>query len=740
MISAYYKRLRGWLVQRIPQPDAFRGAGKGLLWGAWLLLGVTVLLFMTEAFSWQSAVAFPLIILLILLLTALALLIFSLVKKAETGFLTGLAFFSAVAFSVVFVGMGLAGYIAMLTVGLGVSLLGAAWAVYKRRGWDWRTCLVLGSGSLLTLFWSFAFFLERWPTEEADYSLATEAEQLTMANPAMPGKLAVSVSYYGSGDNPQRTEFGADVDYFTDRVDGSKLIDGWSGRGAWTRTNYWDVTADRLPVNGKLWIPEGQGPFPVVLIVHGNHAMEDYSDTGYDYLGELFASHGMLTASVDQNFLNSSLGDMLGIPDAGLEEENDARGWLLLKHLEQFRSWNGDPEHPLQGKADLEKVVLIGHSRGGEAVSEAAVFNRLPAYPDDALLAFDFQFGIRGVIAIAPVDMQYHPRDEYTRIRDVNYLVIHGSHDADVSSYSGYATYTRTTFDRCRTCFKAGVYIAGANHGQFNTSWGAKDFPTPVSRWLNLQHLIPGDDQRQIAKVVFMSFLQTTLLDDPTFLPVLAHPDKVRSLFPDSTHLLAQFQSASETTIADFMEDDDVSTATLSGTTITAQRLSVWREQYIKMKWHKTGSAAAVLGWQTTKEPATYNISLPSRIFHRDSEIALSMAVLNQKPGEDVDDYTVPETVDFSIELADNAGERARIPLRQIRVLQKRLDPRVLKLHALHDNRSETVFHRFALNLGHWLEQNQKLNPSQIERISLIFDQTPAATIALERISVGSGD
>ena len=51
----------------------------------------------------------------------------------------------------------------------------------------------------------------------------------------------------------------------------------------------------------------------------------------------------------------------------------------------------------------------MGHSRGGEAVADAAAFNDLTYYPDDASLKFDFGFDIKGVVSIAPVDGQYLP-------------------------------------------------------------------------------------------------------------------------------------------------------------------------------------------------------------------------------------------------------------------------------------------------------------------------------------------
>ena len=106
----------------------------------------------------------------------------------------------------------------------------------------------------------------------------------------------------------------------TATVDASKLID--LGDQADSRNGYWGFTPEEFPLNGRVWYPDGYGPFPLVLVVHGNHNMKDFSDPGYDYLGELLASRGYILASIDMNFVNG-----------GIRQENDARGWLLLKHL-----------------------------------------------------------------------------------------------------------------------------------------------------------------------------------------------------------------------------------------------------------------------------------------------------------------------------------------------------------------------------------------------------------------------
>ncbi len=219
---------------------------------------------------------------------------------------------------------------------------------------------------------------------------------LDLPDPSLTGPRDVLHTTYGSGNDRHRPEFGVEAGFVSEAVDGSKLIDNWKGAVGWTRTGYWGFGVDELPVQGRVWYPDGEGPYPLVLIVHGNHSMEDFSDGGYEYLGRLAASRGYIFVSVDENFLNSSLGDLVNPIKPRLEEENDARAWLLLEHLRQWRTWQQTPEHPFDGLVDMSNITLIGHSRGGEAVAIAAHFNRLGHYPDDATLTFDYNFAIKG--------------------------------------------------------------------------------------------------------------------------------------------------------------------------------------------------------------------------------------------------------------------------------------------------------------------------------------------------------
>ena len=102
---------------------------------------------------------------------------------------------------------------------------------------------------------------------------------LDLPDPSRPGPYKVRTLTYGSGKDRHRSEYGAEIALQARTVDGSPLIERWSGAAGWARTTYWGFDARKLPLQGRVWYPDGEGPFPLVLIVHGNHQAEDFSDT-----------------------------------------------------------------------------------------------------------------------------------------------------------------------------------------------------------------------------------------------------------------------------------------------------------------------------------------------------------------------------------------------------------------------------------------------------------------------------
>lgn len=324
-----------------------------------------------------------------------------------------------------------------------------------------------------------------------------EPGRIEADNPAEIGPYKVNAFSYGSGTDKHRKLFGQAVDVVTEPIDASDYITSWSK----LKTMFWGFDQRSLPLNGRVWMPEGEGPFPLVLIVHGNHLMEYFSDGGYAYLGELLASRGMIAVSVDANYMNYSVWSSLP------NDDMKVRGWLLLKHLQQIQTLAGRQDTPFNGKVDWDKIGLIGHSRGGQAVAIAADAGRL--FEDDESLASIRELSIQSVIAIAPTDKLIDNKS--AQLTDTNYFTIQGAMDADVNNFYGERQYSRVAFSDESERFKAALYLSHANHSQFNTDWGTMDERLPGGLFLNRADLMSPEDQREIAKVFISAFLEATL-------------------------------------------------------------------------------------------------------------------------------------------------------------------------------------------------------------------------------------
>ena len=414
-------------------------------------------------------------------------------------------------------------------------------------------------------------------------------------DPAGPGPYRVRSLLYGSGADERRAEYGEGVDLQTDPVDLGPVLPEWRGFRARHREWWWGFGISEAPRNGRLQLPEVEAGDlrPLVLIVHGNHGMQDFSDGGYEYLTTLLASHGIAAASVDANFLNGAWsGDFGG-------REMPARAILLLEHLRLFRDWNRNPRTPVFNRLDLDRVALLGHSRGGEAAAIAAAFNALDHFPDDTGFAFDYGFGIESVVAIAQIDRRYSRR---IVLEDINFLAIQGSYDTDEPSFHGLRQFHRTRFSaagappRAALPFriKAGVVFHRGNHGQFNTTWGM-DSGLPGVWWLNRAPLIPASDQQRAAAVYVSAFLRATLLGERRFLPLL-RDWRAGSAFLPETLYQNQYRDSLTEILAGYEEDLDVRTATAAGSTITASGFAGWSEEEVHFRdGSKAGTSAVRL-------------------------------------------------------------------------------------------------------------------------------------------------
>jgi acetyl esterase/lipase len=141
----------------------------------------------------------------------------------------------------------------------------------------------------------------------------------------------------------------------------------------------WDVECRRDPVRtlmARIYQPQGQGPFPALLDVHGG-AWNDQDRTANAPVDERLAASGILVVAIDVRLAREA-----PYP-ASVADAHYGIRWLKSK----AREWNGDPE----------TVGALGSSSGGHVLELCAMrpydarysVHPLPGAPHlDATLAY----------------------------------------------------------------------------------------------------------------------------------------------------------------------------------------------------------------------------------------------------------------------------------------------------------------------------------------------------------------
>jgi dienelactone hydrolase len=385
-------------------------------------------------------------------------------------------------------------------------------------------------------------------------------------------------------------------------------------------------------------------------------------------------------------------------------------------------AWNAQAGNPFAGKVDLQRIALIGHSRGGEAVATAAVFNRLPYDPDNARLRFDYDFAIRAVVAIAPVDGQYRPGGRSAALQDVDYLTLQGAQDADVRSMSGARAYERVRFSGDAFHFKAAVYLAGANHGQFNASWGAADITGWPARLLNRSALLAEQDQQRVAQAAISAFLDASLNGNTGYLGLFRNPLAGAAWLPDAL-LVTQYQDSTFIPVADFEEDLDLTTASLPGAALSGEGLDSWREQVVSLRSGSRETSAVSLRWKRAEgEPEPlYRLRLPAGVLELDGTAQLSFTLADTRELPGAGEALLP-ALQASLELVDRAGNAARLPLDQAAPLRSPISTAVMKASFLDRYvDAEPIYQTFVFPLQAFAAANPQLEIASLAEIRFIF-------------------
>ena len=138
---------------------------------------------------------------------------------------------------------------------------------------------------------------------------------------------------------------------------------------------------------GDLRLPEGTGPHPVAILIHGGCFLSMYDIAHNARFAEALAESGMAVWNLEYRRVGNDGGGWPGT------FEDIAHGADHLRVLAK--------EYPL----DLERTISIGHSAGGHLALWVAARHRLA---DDSPIRFGDPISLKGVLALASVpDLAY---------------------------------------------------------------------------------------------------------------------------------------------------------------------------------------------------------------------------------------------------------------------------------------------------------------------------------------------
>ncbi|MEV6177149.1 hypothetical protein [Streptomyces sp. NPDC052015] len=226
------------------------------------------------------------------------------------------------------------------------------------------------------------------------------------------------------------------------------------------------------------------GKRPLALFLHGRHSTcykpgdDEYasgewpcptgtqpipSHKGYLQDQKLLASQGYVTVSISANGIN---GQDFAAEDGGAQ----ARSSLVRQHLARWAGWASHPATAPAAvakapKADLSRVLLVGHSRGGEGVNRAAMDSLYPAPAAQDGYKGPVRWKIRGTVLIGPTIFGQNP------VADVPSATILPGCDGDVSDLQGEVYVDGTRGVGRGAALHSAVYMVGANHNFFNSEW-----------------------------------------------------------------------------------------------------------------------------------------------------------------------------------------------------------------------------------------------------------------------------
>jgi dienelactone hydrolase len=291
-------------------------------------------------------------------------------------------------------------------------------------------------------------------------------------------------------------------------------------------------------LEGSVHFPIGvAGRLPILVFLHGRHSSCAYvgvqflgypcpdtpatasvdSYKGYDYIAQNLASHGYVVMSIDANGINT-------YDTADTDAGALARAQTIAKSLDLLTQWNqgtgpGAVDTNLVGRLDFERIGIMGHSRGGEGVTQFIAYNRTRPAALDPMVGPDFgprYPGLKAVFALAPIDKANQTPTGVPLAELLPYC------DGDVSDLSGSRPFERTKSDASP---RVQYGVNGADHNFFNTIWTGDDNSTTTdtacASSLKGNVRLSKDEQKANGLTLIAAFLRRFVGPEPAFDPYI---------------------------------------------------------------------------------------------------------------------------------------------------------------------------------------------------------------------------
>lgn len=507
-----------------------------------------------------------------------------------------------------------------------------------------------------------------------------------------------------------------------------------------------DSRVRNMPVrlNGVIAAPsEGDGPFPVVMIIHGTHPgcpedgmgvdrwpcdpeVEQRNYSGFAYLVEALAAQGYVALAPNFN-AEHTFGFGEPVPGERLEQVFD----LTMQALAEAAAGGANAFGvELAGRADLTQLALLGHSRGGEAGVGLA--------NSPALMAASQGFGpVAGVLLIAGAATFLDP---WTSVSVPLATILSGC-DGDVMDQTGQFFFEGPRLAPEQSEWAASAWLERANHNNFNTIL-PRDVITHIDR-PDCATLLEGDVQRGWLVDYTGDFLATLFADDAADVDAAKArlgldvttpaPDELYGL-PARVAFLAP--AADRQTVLIPAAAEELVTNRLGGE-VTAEGVTThFCPKGFYSAWSMPGSepcrrnyvtipgqpAHAVVWWE---EPgAALRITLPQGTGDLGGYTTLSLRAAVD-PASPLNQAGQPQA--FSVQLTDRAGNRAAVPTRPDEPALG-FPPGVMQGVSA----TETGFYTGSLPLTTIrlpLAGFAGIDLSDIAEIALLFDQTPSGAL-----------